>query len=84
MTAKFGNLTVNEMEQLQEVNLPEDVKAKLESMRQDNGRDIKQGKFHIFRYPFRIECGDEDTAIEVIKMLTPYGDQMAMHMQVIG
>ena len=84
MTAKFGNLTVNEMEQLQEINLTEDVRAKLEKMRQNDAQNIKQGKFHIFRFPFVIDCGDEDTAREVIEILTPYGDKMAMHMQVIG
>jgi hypothetical protein len=84
MTAKFGNLTVNEMEQLQEINLPNDVRAKLELMRQNDAQDIMQGRFHIFRFPFVIDCGDEYTAREVIEILTPYGDKMAMHMQVIG
>lgn len=84
MTAKFGNLTINEMEQLQEIKLGSEVKKKLESMRQDDAQDIKQGKFHIFRFPFVIDCGDEDTAREVIEILTPYGDRMAVHMQVVG
>ena len=84
MTAKFGNVTVNEMEQLQGIKLTEDVKVKLESMRQNNAQDVKKGRFHIFRYPFVIDCGDEDTAREVIEMLTPYGDEMVMPMQVVG
>lgn len=84
MTAKFGNLTVNEMEQLQEISLTEDVRVKLEKMRQNDAQNIEKGKFHIFRFPFVIDCGDEDTARDVINMLTPYSDQMAMHMQVVG
>ena len=84
MTAKFGNLTVNEMEQLQEIKLSEDVKKRLESMRQNDAQDIKQGKFHIFKYPFVIDCGDEETAREVIDMLTPYSDKMVTPMQVVG
>ena len=84
MNAKFGNVTINEMEQLQEIKLSEDVKKRLESMRQNDAQNIKQGKFHIFRFPFVIDCGDEDTAREVIDMLTPYSNQMARHMQVVG
>jgi hypothetical protein len=82
-TISFGNLTVKEMENIQGIVLSSEDRDNLESMRQDNA-DVQEGKFHIFKYPFVVDCGDEETANKVIAILTPHADDMSVPMQVVG
>ena len=69
---KFGNLSVEQIEQRCNIKLSEQEKEFLNKTRQEKANGIEGGKWHCFDLPFQILCGDEDMAIKGYEIFKKY------------
>lgn len=73
MSILLGNLTIKEIEKRVDVTFPDELVEYMTERHQPNADNIKEGKWHCFDIPFHLVCGDRETAMEIVKYLSPLG-----------
>ena len=68
----LGNLSIHEVETRLGVQFSETDRKDLQSMLNPDANVIEKGKVHFFDIPFFAACGDAETAIKVVDILTKY------------
>lgn len=77
MGFRLGNLTILAVENKHGFNLLDEERETLESMRQDDAQEIKEGKFHVFDEPMTMfVCDSASTRSDVIKILSKYNSDI--------
>ena len=72
MLILLGNFDTARMASEMGIELSDEDKNNLESMRQDDAQEITPGKFHCFDIPRTILCGDMETVYKVAGILQKY------------
>lgn len=65
----LGNLNVSQIEKRLGVDFPEEIREFMKQSHQANASHIAAGKWHCFDMPFRIVCGDIETATKIYESL---------------
>ena len=71
----LGNLTVSQIEKRLGIDFPEDVRKFMLETHQPNATNIAKGKWHCFDIPFKLVCGDIETATKIFEGLKPQSDK---------
>ena len=61
----LGNLSIAQIEERLGIDFPEEIRDFMKSAHQPNANNIAAGKWHCFDLPFRIVCGDLETATKI-------------------
>ena len=78
----LGNLSVKDMESRAGVSFPSELIEYMESRRQHKADSVDKGEWHCFDLPFTLLCGDECTAKEIYKHLSPMADKFKEKMSI--
>lgn len=81
MAVYLGNQTVEQMEKRLSIQLSEEDKEALNSIRSEDAK-VEKGTWHCFDIPFMIMAGDIETARKVVGILSKYQDQMKGEFQI--
>ena len=65
MNIMLGNLKVSDIENRLGIEFPDDVRLFMNESHQCEAANIQKGKWHCFDIPFRIVCGDIETATKI-------------------
>ena len=78
----LGNLSVDDMEKEMGISFPEPFRAEFAAKRQEQAENISPGKWHCFRFPFFLACGNSDLLEEVKTNLMPLSAEVKTDLQV--
>lgn len=61
----LGNLSVSQIESRLGIDFPDEIRDFMQQSNQHEASNIAKGKWHCFDIPFRIVCGDMETAQKI-------------------
>lgn len=65
MNIMLGNMSVAEIERRLGIEFPDETREFMNSTHQESAMNIGVGEWHCFDMPFRIVCGDRQTAEKI-------------------
>lgn len=81
MNIMLGNQSVSQIEERLGIEFPEDIREFMRKTHQDSATHIEKGKWHCFDLPFKLVCGDIETATKIFNSVKDRSDECKEQLQ---